>query len=58
MAVAMKERPGEQRYRERLGSALERVSRVTHCVDCMPTGCPLLAHVHEFVGLARAPEQS
>ena len=39
MAVAMEERLGEQRYRECLGGAWERVSRVTHCVDCIPTGC-------------------
>jgi DMSO reductase family type II enzyme molybdopterin subunit len=49
VAVAMEERRGEQRYRERLGGATERVSRVTHCVDCMPTGCPLLAYVRDGV---------
>ncbi len=40
-------RPSEERYRTRIAGPWDRVARVTHCVDCYPTGCTLLAYVRD-----------
>ena len=39
----------EDHYRARIAGPWDNVARVSHCVDCLPTGCPLVAYVRDGV---------
>jgi len=47
MSPAVHARAGEDGYRSRCFPGWDRLARVTHCVDCFPGNCPLVAYVKD-----------
>lgn len=42
-------RSAEARYRRRVSGPWDRIARVSHCVDCFPATCSLVAYVRDGV---------